>query len=91
MKKIWFEQMSEEDRINHIKAVFNRLSQIANQDPVQAGIEFMAWLKSPEGALVWPYIWKPEYVPLIRDITYYAIGFVNKIVIRRMIEKGMGR
>jgi len=80
--------MTDEDRKKYIDAVFARFKEMAGRDLIGAAIEFITWLRSPDGALAWPYLWKPEYVEQIRDITYYGMGFVNKMLIRRMIETG---
>ena len=77
--------MSDEDRKRYIEMVFNRIKETASQDPIKAAIDFLTWLRSSDGALAWPYIWKPEYVPLIRDITYYLMGFANKLLVKQMI------
>jgi len=84
--KIWFEQMSHEDRINYIKGVFNNLMTIAQEDPAKGFFEFLAWLRSPDGALAWPYMWKEEYRQTMVRIAYHFMNAAHKILIRQELQ-----
>ena len=77
-KKAKWEQMSHEQRVAYIKAVFDRLLNLAQTDPQKASEEFVKWLISPDGALAWPYIWKPKYRQLMIDITAKAYQLAVK-------------
>jgi len=77
-KRAKWERMSHEARVKYIKAVFNTFLQKFAQDPQKAGVEFMQWLISPEGALAWPYIWKPRYRQLMINITSKAYQLALK-------------
>lgn len=77
-KKAKWERMTHEQRVAYIKAVFDRFLQKAAQNPQQTAAEFLQWLISPEGALAWPYIWKPEYRELAIRITSRAYQLALK-------------
>jgi len=77
-KKAKWERMTHEQRVAYIKAVFDRFLQKAAQNPQQTAAEFLQWLISPEGALAWPYIWKPEYRELAIKITSRAYQLALK-------------
>lgn len=84
LKAKWM-KASEEKRREYIMSVFDRITQLAKEDPITAALEFVKWLRSPHGALAWPYLWKREYAPTMVDITYYALQMVNRAIIFQMI------
>ena len=77
-KKATWDKMTHEQRVAYIKAVFDRFIQKAQANPQEALQDFMQWFIAPEGALVWAYIWKPEYRQLAIDITSKAYQLIVK-------------
>jgi len=77
-KKQKWDKMTHEQRVAYIKTVFDRFLQKAAANPEQAAAEFMQWLISPDGALAWPYIWKPEYRLQMINITSKAYRLALK-------------
>ena len=84
-KEKWF-KMSHEQRVKYIKAVFQKLMEIAKEDKLRAGLEFLAWLRSPEGALAWPYLWRDEYKETMINVAYYGMNAVHKIMVLKALE-----
>ena len=81
--KVWFEHMTHEDRIEYIRQVFATFTEIARQDKGRALMEFIAWLRSPDGALAWPYLWKPEYRDVMTDVAAHFISVVHKLIVKQ--------
>lgn len=81
--KVWYEQMTHEARIEYIKQVFNTLLEIAKQDKIAAFMEFIMWLRSPDGALAWPYMWKEEYRKTMVEVASHFISVVHKFLIKQ--------
>ena len=79
-KKAKWQGMSHEVRVKYITSVFDTFLKEFQNDPQKAGRDFMQWLISPEGALAWPYIWKPKYRKLMIDITSKAYQLALKFL-----------
>ena len=79
-KKAKWERLSHEQRVKYIQSVFQTFMREFQADPRKAGQDFMQWLISPEGALAWPYIWKPQYRELMIDITSKAYQLALKFL-----------
>jgi hypothetical protein len=56
-----------------------------------AALEFLRWLRSPDGALAWPYIWRDEYRQTMIDITYHMMNIVHKIIILSALKGAGGK
>jgi len=73
--------MTHEQRVEYIRQVFNALIEVAKQDRTAALMEFIQWLRSPDGALAWPYLWEPEYRQIMVDIASHFLSIFHKLLI----------
>ena len=73
--------MTHEQRVEYIRQVFNALIETAKQDRMTALMEFIQWLRSPDGALAWPYLWKSEYRQIMVDIASHSLSIFHKLLI----------
>lgn len=71
-KKTKWDKASHESKVKYIKTILDRFMRELEENPQQAAANFMQWLITPDGALAWPYIWKPEYRTLMISITSKA-------------------
>jgi len=88
-KEIWDKKLTHEQRVKYIMSVFNRIATISKNDPLQAGVEMLKWIRSPDGALAWPYIWKPEYRQRMIQITFHAMNVIHKLLIKNALRQGI--
>ena len=68
-----WDRLSDRQKEQYVRTVIRKLMEIARKDPVGAYVETITWLVSPEGALAWQWMWKPEYAEIMRWIGYWAI------------------
>jgi len=70
--KAKWDKLNDEQRDRLVKAVLDALLEKVEKDPLTGAQKFVEWLVSPRGVFEWLWIWKPEYRPLIKDITSKA-------------------
>ena len=60
--ELWQNKLDDEKRGKYVEQIITHFARRILEDKIDGIIEFMAWLRSPEGAIVYGYIWRPEYV-----------------------------
>ncbi len=63
-----------------IKAIMSRFVEEAKKDRVIGLIKFSVWLRTEDGAIVYPWLFKEEYRELMIDIAYYYLKAFEKIL-----------
>lgn len=83
---VW-RSLSKEERDKVVEKVLEKFQQLASKDPRVAGIEFYKWLSSPDGAIVWPYLFREEFRGIIVDITRHLLEIAHKAYILGVMKK----
>ena len=79
--------MTPEARRKYVEEVINSFIERIQESKVDGVIEFMAWLRSPEGAIVYGYLWRPEYVEVMKDIALHVMNLFHRFMILMAIEQ----
>jgi len=73
-------ELSPEAKHKAIVTIFKKFEEKAKGDKLKTLFEFMKWLQSPEGAIIFPYLWKDEYREVMIDIAYYSMRIFYKVL-----------
>jgi len=84
-----WKNLTPEQRYKAIIKLLSYFEAKAKESPLVAGIEFYAWLSSPDGAIVWPAIFRPEFRSVIVDITKYLLMIIHRERAKGQIEAAM--
>ena len=74
----WLE-LPQEKKDEIIRNIINHFMELSKEDGMKAGVEFIRWLASPEGAIVFPWIWKEQYREIMIDIAEQMLNLFMKI------------
>lgn len=58
----------------------NKFLEEAKKDRLMGLIKFSVWLRTEDGAIVYPWLFKEEYRPIMIDIAYYYLMAFEKIM-----------
>jgi hypothetical protein len=83
-----WKKLTEEQRIAVAKKILDHFNQLAKENPQLAAIEFYKWLSSPDGAIVWPFLFRKEYRGIIVDITRHILEIVHRTIALNMLKEG---
>lgn len=64
-----------------VKSILDYFTRRARENKFTALMLFNKWLASPDGAIIWPHLFKEEYRELAVDIAYYYLAIASKIFI----------
>ena len=83
-----FLSLPEERRNKIIHRYLSYFVKVADEDPERALTEFVEWLLTDDGMVVFPHMWRPEYAEDIIDLTSNAMKIVVKIMEEELSKKG---
>jgi len=77
--ELWL-SLPDEVKARAVRDVMEYFRRRAGENPLAAWAEFSAWLKSEDGAVMWPWLWKPEYREVMIDIAVNYIRIVEAVL-----------
>jgi len=72
--------LPKEEKVKIIKEILNYFVNEAKENRVVALTEFLAWLASEDGAIVYPWMWKEKYRVVMIDIAANVLRVVNRVI-----------
>ncbi len=74
----WIE-LPQEKKDEIIRNIINHFLEVSKEDKTKAAIQFIKWISSPEGAMIYPWIWKEPYREVMIDIAEQMLILFSKI------------
>ena len=72
-------ELPEEAKVKVVKEILSYFRKRAEENPFEAFIEFVGWLASDEGAIIWPWIWKDEYRQIMIDVATAFLKLFSRL------------
>jgi len=74
----WWKNLDKESKKTIIESIINQFIEEAKKNRAEATRKFLLWLKSDDGAIIFPWLFKEEYREIMVDIAYYIILGTSK-------------
>lgn len=76
--RLW-QSLPDEEKVKIVRAILEKFIAEASKNPRRASLLFLSWLRSEDGAIVYPWMWKPRYRELMIDIAYYTLKGIESL------------
>lgn len=70
-------RLPREKKLGYLRAVMEKLRELAKEDKVKAWVTFNLWLSSEAGAIAFPWMWKRKYREVMTNIAYYYLKILE--------------
>ena len=79
IKEVWL-KLPDSTKRKVAARIADHFKKRIEEDSMMGAMEFLQWLSSDEGALVWPWLWRREYQDVMIDLAVNAMKLVSRLL-----------
>lgn len=75
-----WKRLPKEKKLDYLRGVMEKIRELAEKDKIRAWVTFNLWLSSEDGAIAYPWMWKPAFRRVMVEIAYYYLKIIDKLL-----------